>query len=137
MSTKIILELIVTFSKIILLFLGKWLKAEMEERIRYHKKMTTLLDLLKEAAEDKIEIINEKDYLENLNWEEKTRYDMYKPKVLYVLSNGGSFKELTEIKSYGFDLRIKRKEKEVNEILGKNISNEDKAIQISKLASTK
>jgi len=135
-KNKIIIELILVFSKIIFLFLTKWAKGEVQERIMYHRKMTTLLNLLKQAAEDKSEVINEKDFLSNLDWEKKQRYEVYKKSISEVLERDGGFSDLLEITSLGMNLRIKTKEKEVFEILMKDITIEEKTIRISQIISS-
>lgn len=136
MDIKIILNLISTFFKLILIFVTKWLKGQMEERVRYHKKITLILDLIKKATDDKSEIINEKDFISNLDWEKKTRYEKYKSNIIDVLNKGGGFSDLLEVTDLGMNLRLKTKEKEVFEVLTDIITNEEKTVKIAQILSS-
>lgn len=136
MDKKIILDLILTFSKLLLLFISKWMKGRMEEKVRYHKKMTLILKLLQEASEDKSEVVNEKDFLSNLDWEKKTRYEKYKVNILEILNKGGGFSDLLEVTDFGMNLRLKTKEIEVFNVLGDILTNEEKTIKIAQILSS-
>ena len=127
-----ILELITTILKIFLLFAGKYVGWKAEERARFEERMKNITNLLKEAAQDKAESVNEEDYLTNLDWEKKKRYDEYKRNALEILSRGGGFNDLKEVKFLGMNLRVVSKEKEVVEIITKDLKLDDKCKLIAK-----
>lgn len=134
MKNKLILELIVVFGKLILIFLSKAMKGKMEDQVRYHNKMKILLELLNDMANDKSEKINEEDFLSNLDWEKKQRYETYKNQINTIVNKGIplTITELLKITILGMNLRIAARENEIINILRKDLADSDKAILIAK-----
>lgn len=135
-SSKLIFDLILSFSKLIFVLLTKWLKAKMEEKIKYYQRMQNLKDLMDRMAKDNSEAINESDFLSNLKWEEIERYKEYKKQSLEVLNSSGGIEELKKVNKLGMHLRIQRKENSILDILSSDSTNEEKskmiAMEISK-----
>lgn len=130
-SSKLIFDLIISFSKLIFILLSKWLKAKMEEKILYYERMKNFKDLMDKMITDNSESTNEADFLSNLKWEEKERYTEYKKQIFNILNSGKGFLELKIPNKLGMHLRIIRKEKKIIEILNQNISIEEKSKLIS------
>jgi len=128
-----ILNLLVMSLKIFFYFFQKYIAWTVEERERFETRMKNLTDLLSKAIENKDEVINEKDYLSNLEWEKQQRYKTYKTKTLFVLTSGGGINELNTIQDLGMNLRVEQKKAEVIAILIKNINTEDKSVAIAQL----
>lgn len=130
---KVVLELIIILLKIFLIFLNKWFSWKAEERDRFEERMKNMANLIKEAAEDKSESINEDDYLSNIDWETKQRYDSYKKEIQEVLKKGGGISELNLVKTLGLNKRLANKNLEAIEIIIKDTSIEDKSKLLAKL----
>ena len=131
-STKIILNLIFSFLKLILFFISKWAKGKMEERIRYQERMNTLKDLMDKISNDNSEATNEADYLSNLAWEEIQRFNQYNPILLDILNSGGGIDEMKNTKILGMNLRVARKENLILDIIKLNKSNDEKSKMIAR-----
>jgi hypothetical protein len=133
MKNKLILDLIVVFAKLLLLFLTKIMKGKIEDKIRYHNKMQILLKLLNDMVNDRSEKINEEDFLSNLDWEKKQRYESYKNQINTLVNKEIpiTISELLKINILGMNLRVVAREKEIINILLKDLSDSDKAILIA------
>lgn len=134
MKNKLILDLIVVFAKLLLIFLTKSMKGKMEDQVRYHNKMKILLELLNDMVNDKSEKINEEDFLSNLDWEKKQRYETYKSQINILVNKGIplTITELLKITVLGMNLRVATRELDLINIMRKDLSDSDKAILIAK-----
>ena len=106
-----------------------------EEQKRYDARIAGLTNLLKEMSADKTEIINENDYLSNMDWEKKTRYEAYKASCLAILTLGGGIDKLLLETKMGMSTRIDSKKDAVLQILAKPIEILAKSQLIAKLLS--
>ena len=119
--------------KIFLTFFQKWLAWKADERLKFEERMRNMANILKEASGDSSEAINEEDYLANLNWELKKRYDLYKKETFKILMEGGGIIELKSVISMGMGKRIEERSDKVIEILRNDKSLNVKARMISKI----
>jgi hypothetical protein len=126
-STKLILNLISSFLKIVFIFILKRFKGEMEERVRYHQKLENLKLILDKISNNHLESTNESDYISNLNWEQLERFNTYSSITLDILNSGGGITELKKVKKLGMHPRVLRKEVSIIEIIYSDISNEEKS----------
>ena len=131
MSTAVI-ELITVFLKLVYAITSSIMKWKVEERNLFEKRMRTITKLLNEAISNKAEVINEKDFLSNLDWEKKERYKTYKRETLKILKQGGGISDLSKVKVMGMGLRVVNHSKEVLKIMLEKLDIEDKSIFIAK-----
>jgi len=128
-----ILELIVVVLKISFSIFQSIMAWKEEERQRFEDRIRNLSTILKEAIVNKDEVLNEQDYLSNLEWEQQERYKTYKQACVEVLSAGGGINELNLRNIMGMNLRIAEKIKETIAILVRDLTIEDKSKLIAKL----
>jgi hypothetical protein len=131
-STKLILNLILSFLKLIFFFISKWMKGKMEEKIRYQERMNNLKDLMDKISKDNSEVTNESDYLSNLVWEEIERFNEYSRQLLTILNSGGGIEQMKNTKILGMHLRVARKENLILDIIKLAKSNEEKSKMIAR-----
>ena len=128
-----ILEIIAVILKIVYSIFAASIAWKEEERQRFEDRIKNLTTILKEAIVNKEEVLNEQDYLSNLEWEKQERYKAYKQICVEVLSSGGGINELTQKDTLGMNLRISEKVKETIAILVQDLNVEDKSKLIAKM----
>lgn len=124
---KLFIELIFQALKLLIFIIKKRNNLKnIEEKIKVINK------LLKEALEEKTDIIDDESFIENLEWEQETKYEMYKDITLNVLNAGGSLKELEKQAKIGMGNKVLENIDEIQKILNQDISLKKKAILIAK-----
>ncbi|MDB4330186.1 hypothetical protein N9948_00465 [bacterium] len=129
------LKLITTILKLLIFFGGKYFAWTIAEKIKFNKRMENMATLLEEAMSDKSEAVNEDDYLANVEWEKKKRYESYKTEALIVLERGDGLEGLKLVVSLGMGILIAKKETQIVEALKKDLTVEDKAKLVAKILS--
>lgn len=128
----VVLEIAGLILQIFLIIFKQWMSGSLEEKKKLEERLKNVATLLKRAAEDKSESINELDYISNLDWEKKLRFDSYKKEVLSILKSGGGLPELKLNTYMGLGERLLNKEEVISDILNSLRSIEDKSIILSK-----
>lgn len=127
-----IIQLITEFLKLVFVVINSWVNWNAEERKRFEERIILVTDLLKKAVDNKADVISEKDFLSNLEWEAKARYTAYRDASLAILVKGGGIEELKVITTLGMGQRVIQKQEDIVLILVKDITIEGKAVLIAK-----
>jgi hypothetical protein len=128
-----ILQLITQSLKLMFLVISKWTKWNAEERARFTERTRTLVDALDKTIRNNSEIINENDFMKNLEWEERKRYTQYQLLLEPVLKEGGGYNDLLDMQDkMGFKARLSAKLEEVKLILTGGGDWKDKSILIAR-----
>ena len=128
-----VISLILEFIKMFFFFIDLYMKWSAEERQRFEDRIKILTGLIKEAATNKKEVINEKSYLSNLEWEAQKRFAAYKKATLDILKLGGGINDLSAQTIMGMDERIILVKQPIVDALGQTWNIEEKSTMIAKL----
>lgn len=117
---------------IVFIFIRRWLTRDLEQRRLLRERLDTLRDLLKKAYSDDSEVINEDDFLSNIDWETRQRYEAYREDILNALLEEKNIHDLKKITKMGLGNRIQMRYIQVGNILDLEESAEIKAHLIAK-----
>lgn len=127
------IKVLTVILKLIYFIIKLYLRGDLKERKKLEERLKNLSDLLKKSREDNSEAKNEEDYLSNLNWENKKRYEFYKKLLLENLENKNSFESISKINSMGLMERISLCYEKAFSIFNSNLDDSSKASEIAKL----
>ena len=131
--TTTIIEVILQAIKLVLYLILKGMSSSAEENRKLADRLKLVSQLLKEAMGSTNDTVNEQDFIENLEWEQKKRYETYRDICLKVLNSGGSFLDLEKQTMMGMGERVTKNKDEILKILEKMLlDKETKAILIAK-----
>lgn len=127
-----ILEIVLILLKIVYQVMMLYIKWSVEERRRFEERIKIVKDVLEETIKNREEVLDENDYLSNLEWEQKERYSFYKTASLNILNAGGGITELKAVETMGMHLRVQASSDKIVAILVLDILVDEKAALIAK-----
>ena len=109
------------------------IKFKQEEYEIFVRRLETIKEVLNKIVENKLDVINEDDWLANLEWEQRRRYETYKTISESLLYKGMGIEEFKSQAMMAMGGRVKQLEIQIINILASTIDIEEKAIKISKI----
>lgn len=136
MTIKLIFELIIGFLNVVYIIIKLFAGWSIIEQQRANERLQTVIKALQDMIDNKADIVNEDNFLNQLEWEKKERYAAYKPAILSILSQGRGIEEMKKEISMAMNLRVIAHEKEIIALLQDINTPEEKAVKIAKLLVT-
>lgn len=132
MATAVI-TLIIEVLKLVQLIISSWIAWSMEERKLFEERVKIMSNLLKDAAQNKKEAMNEASYLSNLDWEKRIRFQTYRDLTYSILVRGRGIDHLSMQTSMGMGSLVQTSQSEVVKILITDFAIDEKSKLIGKL----
>ena len=128
-----ILNLTIITLKIVFLIFSRVIKFKQEEYEIFLERLQTIKKVLDKIVENQLEHINEQDWLSNIDWANRERYNAYKNISTSLIEHGYGIIEFRNQQLMAMGMRVKALEQKVVEVLASTMNKENKAITIAKI----